>query len=63
LSSEDRVESTSDEEDSVAESEPDNSVQDEGLDPPEAVSTEDEVDTDPDGSIGVEDVAEGEKDG
>ena len=63
LSSEDRVESTSDEEDSVAESEPDNSVQDEGLDPPEAVSTEDEVDADPDGSIGVEDVAEGEKDG
>ena len=63
LSSEDRVESTSDEEDSVAESEPDNSVQDEGLDPPEAVSTENEVDADPDGSIGVEDVAEGEKDG
>ena len=63
LSAEDRVESTSDEEDSVAESEPDNSVQDEGLDPPEAVSTEDEVDADPDGSIGVEDVAEGEKDG
>ena len=63
LSSEDQVESTSDEEDSVAESEPDNSVQDEGLDPPEAVSTENEVDADPDGSIGVEDVAEGEKDG
>lgn len=63
LSSEDRVESTSDEEDSVAESEPDNSVQDEGLDPPEAVSTENEVDADPDGSSGVEDVAEGEKDG
>ncbi|MEO2122561.1 MAG: 30S ribosomal protein S2 [bacterium] len=62
LSAEDRVESTSDEEDSVAESEPDNSVQDEGLDSPKAVSTEDEVDVGPDGSLGVEDVAEGEKD-
>jgi len=62
LSSEDRVESTSDEEDFVAESEPDNSVQDEGLDSPKAVSTEDEVDVGPDGSLGVEDVAEGEKD-
>jgi small subunit ribosomal protein S2 len=63
LSSEDRVESTSDEEDSVAESEPDNSVQNEVLGPPEAVNTENEVDADLDGSIGVEDVAEGEKDG
>jgi len=62
LSSEDGAESTSEKEDSVAETEPDNSVQDEGLDPPEALSTEDEVDVDPDGSIGVEDVAEGEKD-
>ena len=62
LSAEDRVESTSDEEDSVAESEPDNSVQNEGLDSPKAVSTEDEVDVGPDGSLGVEDVAEGEKD-
>ena len=62
LSSEDGAESTSEKEDSVAETEPDNSVQDEGLDPPEALSTEDEVDVDPDGSIGVEDVVEGEKD-
>jgi small subunit ribosomal protein S2 len=62
LSAEDRIELTSDEEDFVAESEPDNSVQDEGLDSPKAVSTEDEVDVGPDGSLGVGDVAEGEKD-
>ena len=62
LSSEDQVESTSDKEDSVAESEPDNSVQDEGLAPPEAVSVENEVDVGPDGSLGVEDVAEEKKD-
>ena len=62
LSSEDGAESTSEKEDSVAETEPDNSVQDEGSGPPEALSTEDKVNVDPDGSIGVEDVVEGEKD-
>ena len=62
MGSEEPVELTSDKDDSAAESKPDDSVQDEGLDPPEALGTEDEAGVDPDGPIAVEDAAKGEKD-
>ncbi len=62
LSSDDRVASTADEESSVAETESEDSAQDEGLGSPEASSRADEVGVDPDVPIAVEDAAKGEKD-
>ena len=62
LGSDDRVASTADEENSVAETELEDSAQDEGTGSPEASSKADEVGIDPDVPIAVEDAAKGEKD-
>ena len=62
LGSDDRVASTADEEKSVAETESEDSAQDEGLGSPEVSSKADEVSVDPDVPIAVEDAAKGEKD-
>ena len=62
LGSDDRAASTADEEKSVAETESEDSAQDEGLGSPEASSKADEVGVDPDVPIAVEDAAKGEKD-
>ena len=62
LSSDDRVALTADEEKSVADTDSENSTQDEGLSSPKASSKADEVDVDPDVPIAVEDAAKGEKD-
>ena len=62
LGSDDRVASTADEEKSVADTDSENSTQDEGLSSPKASSKADEVDVDPDVPIAVEDAAKGEKD-
>ena len=62
MSLDDRVASNADEDKSVAETEMKDSGPDEGLDPPEALGTEDEVGVDPDGPIAAEDAAKGEKD-
>ena len=62
LGSDDRVASNADEDKSVAETEMKDSGPDEGLDPPEALGTEDEVGVDPDKPIAAEDAAKGEKD-
>ena len=62
LGSDDRVASTADEEKSVAETESEDSAQDEGLGSSEASSKADEVGVDPDVPIAVEDAAKGEKD-
>ena len=62
LGSDDRVASTADGEKSVAETESEDSAQDEGLGSPEVSSKADEVSVDPDLPIAVEDAAKGEKD-
>ena len=62
LGSDDRVASTADEENSVTETESEDSAQDEGPGSPEASSKADEVAVDPDVPIAVEDAAKGEKD-
>ena len=62
LSSDDRVASTADGEKSVAETESEDSAQDEGLGSPEVSSKADKVSVDPDVPIAVEDAAKGEKD-
>ena len=62
LGSDDRVASTADGEKSVAETESEDSAQDEGLGSPEVSSKADEVSVDPDVPIAVEDAAKGEKD-
>ena len=62
LGSDDRVASTADGEKSVAETESEDSAQDEGLGSPEVSSKADEVSADPDVPIAVEDAAKGEKD-
>lgn len=62
LGSDDRVASTADEEKSVAETESEDSAQDEGLGSPEVSSKADKVSVDPDVPIAVEDAAKGEKD-
>ena len=62
LGSDDRVASTADEENSVAETELEDSAQDEGTGSPEASSKADEVGIDPDVPIAVEEAAEGDKD-
>ena len=62
LGSDDRVASTADGEKSVAETESEDSAQDEGLGSPEVSSKADEVGVDPDVPIAVEDAAKGEKD-
>ena len=62
LGSDDRVASTADGEKSVAETESEDSAQDEGLGSPEVSSKADEVSVDPDVPIAAEDAAKGEKD-
>ena len=62
LSSDDRAASNADEDKSVAETESEDSAQDEGLDSPEASSRADEDGVDPDVPIAVDDAARGEKD-
>ena len=62
LGSDDRVASTADGEKSGAETESEDSAQDEGLGSPEVSSKADEVSADPDVPIAVEDAAKGEKD-
>ena len=62
LGSDDRVASTADGEKSVAETESEDSAQDEGLGSPEVSSKADKVSVDPDVPIAVEDAAKGEKD-
>ena len=62
LGSDDRAASIADEEKSVAETESEDSAQDEGLGSPEASSKADEVGVDADVPIAVEDAAKGEKD-
>ena len=62
LSSDDRAASNADEDKSVAETESEDSAQDEGLGSPEVASKADEVSLDPDVPIAVEDAAKGEKD-
>jgi len=62
LSSDDRAASNADEDKSVAETESEDSAQDEGLGSPEASSRADEDGVDPDVPIAVDDAARGEKD-